>query len=91
MGADDHLPFFYSSSYLRFLNFKIDNIRVLDEARHPHMVRAVGGTVTVVRGPSRLGREGHGYVEKWEREARDIRKVLRDAFSQMSAWAMKSG
>ncbi len=22
----------------RFLNFKIDNIRVLDEAKHPHMV-----------------------------------------------------
>lgn len=24
----------------RFLNFKIDNIRVLDEAKHPHMVRS---------------------------------------------------
>lgn len=27
--------------YDRFLNFKIDNIRVLDEAKHPHMVSLV--------------------------------------------------
>lgn len=33
----------------RFLNIRLDNIKVLDEARHPHMVRLPGLCDTLVR------------------------------------------
>jgi len=29
-----------SEASIRFLNIRLDNIKVLDEARHPHMVRS---------------------------------------------------
>lgn len=32
------------SLYRRFLNIRLDSIKVADEARHPHMVRAVAAT-----------------------------------------------